>query len=428
MFDLIIRGARVVDSKRYEIADIGITDGVIQAIKMDLSSDAAHVVDASGLVLMPGGIDPHVHFNEPGRTDWEGIETGARALAKGGMTTYFDMPLNSSPVTNTVEDYNTKRQLMDEKSIVNGYLWGGLTPDNLEHLESLADAGVIGFKAFMSNSGIDEFRNVDDYSLYRGMEIIAGTGKVLALHAENDGLTAGMGQAAPDGSIRAYLSSRPVISEVEAIQRALLFAQETGCKLHIVHVSSVRGVEVLIEAQKKSIDVTWETCTHYLTLTDEDVERIGAAAKCAPPIRSQKEQDGLWMLLLRGNIPMVTSDHSPAPMSMKEDANFFKIWGGIAGCQSTLPLLLTVGYHQRHMSLQQIVSVTSYNAAQRFGLHSKGRIEVGADADLVLLNMDEGYTLQADDLEYRHKISPYIGRDFIGNVHSTFVNGAKVYG
>lgn len=426
--DLVIRAARVVDAKRYEVADVGIADGVIQQIAPEVDTGTATVIDATGLVLLPGGIDPHVHFNEPGRTEWEGFASGSEALAKGGMTSFFDMPLNSSPTTTTVEAYDEKRQLADEKSVVNAYLWGGLTPGNLDQLEALAARGVVGFKAFMSNSGIEEFPHVDDYSLYRGMEIIAKTGKILALHAENDSLTGGLSGSAADGSIRSYLDSRPIVAEVEAIQRAILFAQETGCKLHIVHVSSVRGVEALIEAQKRGVDVSWETCTHYLMLTDEDVERIGAAAKCAPPIRSRQEQYGLWSLLLRGDIPIVSSDHSPAPMSMKQDANFFKIWGGIAGCQSTLPLLISVGYHTRHMSLQQIAAVTSFNTAQRFGLTTKGRIDIGADADLVLIDMHKPYTLKADDLEYRHPISPYIGREMVGKIHSTFVKGKQVYG
>ena len=346
MVDLIIRQARVLDSTRDLIADVAVQNGKIVEVKSAISDSCPVEIDANGLLLIPGGIDPHVHFNEPGRAEWEGLATGSQALARGGMTSFFDMPLNSTPPVLSAEEYHKKRKNADEKSVVNAYLWGGLTPDNLDELDSLADCGVIGFKAFMSNSGIDDFKAVDDYSLYRGMEIAAKHGLIVAVHAENDSITSHLAQSAiTEGrlSVPDYLQSRPVIAELEAIQRAILFAQETGCRLHIVHISSGRGIELVKEAQEKNIDVTCETCPHYLVLTDEDVATIGAAAKCAPPIRSQEEQNALWHKLIAGDIDIVASDHSPAPMSLKQGYNFFSIWGGISGCQSTLPLLLTGG-------------------------------------------------------------------------------------
>ena len=256
MTDLIIRQARVVDSTRDEVADVAVENGKIIEVALSIRQTAKHEIDANGLVLMPGGIDPHVHFNEPGRADWEGLITGSQALAKGGMTSFFDMPLNSTPPVLNAEAYHTKRRLADEKSIVNAYLWGGLTPDNLDELEALVECGVIGFKAFMSNSGIDDFKAVDDYSLYRGMEILAPHGFIVAVHAENDSITSSLAQkAVQEGrlSIKDYLQSRPIIAELEAIQRAILFAKETACKLHIVHVSSARGVELVKEAQQQGL-------------------------------------------------------------------------------------------------------------------------------------------------------------------------------
>jgi allantoinase len=431
MADWILRGARLVDALRDELADIAVDDGKIVAIAPNLTEKAAVEISGEGLVLFAGGIDPHVHFNEPGRADWEGLATGSKALAKGGYTSFFDMPLNSTPPTTTVAAYDAKRALADKLSIVNCYLWGGLTPDNSGELEALSERGVIGFKAFMSNSGIDDFQAVDDYSLYRGMRIIAATGKILAVHAENDELTSQMAiNAIREGRIgvKDYLRSRPAVAELEAIQRAILFADETDCKLHIVHVSTGRGVALVLEAQERGVDVSCETCPHYLVFTEEDVERIGALAKSAPPIRAHEEQRALWRYLLADQLPMVVSDHSPAPMDLKQGGYFFKIWGGIASCQSTLSLLLTYGYQQRGMSLQQIAAVTSYNIARRFGLYSKGRIAVGMDADLSLMDIGQSEILEADALEYRHKISPYIGMNLQGKIIKTWVGGRLVYG
>ncbi|MEQ8673843.1 MAG: allantoinase AllB [Aggregatilineales bacterium] len=431
MTDLIIRNARVVDATRDDLADVAVQSGKIIDISPNIPLNIANEFDAQGQVLFPGGIDPHVHFNEPGRTDWEGFITGTKALAKGGMTGFFDMPLNSTPPTTTVDDFNAKQHLAEAHSLVNCYLWGGLIPGNLDYLKPLADRGVIGFKAFMSNSGMADFPAVDDYTLYRGMEIIAETGKILAVHAENDGITGGLAkdaQRAGKISARDYLESRPAIAEQEAISRAILMAEATGCKLHIVHVSSARGVEMVMGAQARGVDVTCETCPHYLVLTDEDVIRLGASAKCAPPIRDAEEQAALWELVMSGDLPIIASDHSPAPPDIKTGDDFFAIWGGISSCQSTLSLLLTFGHHQLGMSLQQITAVTSTNTANRFGLEHKGKLIEGADADMTLVDIHASYTLTADDLEYRHKISPYIGMTLRGQVNHTWVGGEHVYG
>ncbi|MFZ2878092.1 MAG: amidohydrolase family protein, partial [Phototrophicaceae bacterium] len=240
MADLILRGARVVDATQDHVADVAIKDGVIEAIGPDLSHRAVRDVDVSGLVLMPGGIDPHVHFNEPGRAEWEGIATGSEALARGGVTTFFDMPLNSSPVTTTAAAFDLKRQAIRANSRVHGYLWGGLIPGSVDEMMGMALLGAVGFKAFMSNSGLPEFPAVDDATLFAGMLRAAELGKIVAVHAENDSITAALAHEARSAGrvgVRAYLDSRPVIAELEAVQRALFFAGEARCKLHIVHVS-----------------------------------------------------------------------------------------------------------------------------------------------------------------------------------------------
>jgi allantoinase len=330
LYDLIIRNGQVVTANSVTQADIAVADGRITDIASALEGTAKEEIDAGGLHVFPGVIDAHLHFNEPGRADWEGFATGTRALAAGGTTTYFDMPLNSHPPTTDAEAFDLKLAAAQAQSLVDFGLWGGLVPGNLDRMEELVERGVVGFKAFMSNSGIDDFQAVDDLTLYEGMANAAKLGCIIAVHAENDAITGLMGRRAiSEGklTVRDYLDSRPVIAELEAIIRAILFARETGCALHIVHVSTWRGVSLVAASRLSGIDVSCETCPHYLSLTDEDVEQLGAVAKCAPPIRSQGEQEALWRHLADGSLEMVASDHSPSPPDMKTGDDFFKIWG-----------------------------------------------------------------------------------------------------
>jgi allantoinase len=416
-YDLVVRGGTVVTPSGPVAADIGVLDGAIAAIAPELEG-ATRELDAQGLHVFPAGFDPHVHFNEPGRTHWEGLETGTAALAAGGFTAFFDMPLNSSPPTTDGAAFDAKLAAARAAARVDYGFWGGLVPGNLDHLEELAERGVIGFKAFMSNSGIDEFRHADDVTLYEGMAICARLGRLVAVHAENDALT-----ARPHGSdARAFMASRPIVAEVEAIGRAIAFAEDSGCALHIVHVSSARGVELVAEARTRGVDVTCETCPHYLWLSQQDVETIGAAAKCAPPVRADAERERLWRLVSGGAVDMLSSDHSPSSPELKA-GSFAGAWGGIAGCQTTLTLLLSEG----DLPLEAAARLTSGGAAQRFGLPGKGRLEVGTDADLALIDLAGEHTLAAEDLQYRHRISPWIGRRLRARVTRTLLRGAEAW-
>jgi allantoinase len=425
--DLIIRGGLIVRVDSAEIGDLVIDGGKIVEAGPSVSGVSRAEIDATGLTIFPGLIDSHVHFNEPGRTEWEGIASGSAALAAGGGTCFFDMPLNSSPPVLDAESFDLKLAAANAKSLTDFGLWGGLVPGNLDRLEELAERGVVGFKAFMSNSGIADFQSVDDLSLYRGMQKAKALGLLVAVHAESESITSALTAemlAAGRTDIAAYLESRPVVAEAEAIERAILLAEETGCRLHIVHVSTPRGVELVHRAAARSGDVTCETCPHYLVLNRHDIERLGAAAKCAPPLRSLDINEGLWTAMSAGKIRIVASDHSPSPPGMKTSENFFKVWGGIAGVQSTLPILLS---RVPQLPLPLVGRLIASNVADRFQIAGKGRIDVGMDADLVLVQPNQSFKLNRKDLLDRHKLSPYVGRTFHGVIKKTVVRGSVVF-
>ena len=428
-YDLIVRGARLGWLSDAPVGDVAVADGVFAEVGSEVSGDAVEVVDGSRLHLLPGGVDPHVHLNEPGRTEWEGIATGTAALAVGGVTCAIDMPLNSSPPVLDGASFDLKAAAVSGSARVDLALWGGLVPGDVDRLDELAARGVMGFKAFMSYGGLDDFPPVDDLTLYEGMTRAASLGLPVAVHAESDTITAGLAaraRAAGRTGVRDYLASRPIVAETEAISRALHLASETGCALHVVHVSTGRGVALVAEARARGVDATCETCPHYLVLDEEDAERLGATAKCAPPLRPRGECDALWAALAAGDVAMVSSDHSPSPPSLKGGEDFFAVWGGIAGAQSSLELLLSEGVHAGRIQLPALASLFAATAASRFALPGKGVVEPGADADLELVDLEHARVLQASELRSRHPISPYVGRDFRGRVVRTILRGRTV--
>jgi allantoinase len=412
-FDLLVRGSE---------QDIAIAHGKCVAIGTNLKGTARDEIDATRMSIFPGVIDSHVHFNEPGRTEWEGFETGSRAAAAGGTTTVFEMPLNAHPPTIDGASFDAKRAAAEKSSLVDFGLWGGLVPGNLVQLETLRDRGVVGLKAFMCNSGIDDFQHVDLGTLREGMRIAAELGLLVAVHAESEEMTQRLTKeklADNKTTITDYLESRPVEAELDAIKHALDLAQETGCRLHIVHVTCGRGVKFVAEARARGVDVTCETCPHYLVLTDSDMKTMGAVAKCAPPLRSTGEQKDLWNHLI--DVTTIGSDHSPCPQEMKQHSNFFNVWGGISGCQHLLPLLIDA-----RMSREQIGSLTSNNVAKRFGITGKGGIEIGSDADFTIVDLDAQNVVTAEPLHYRHRQSPHIGRK-LPRIARTILRGQTIF-
>jgi allantoinase len=423
--DLVIRGGTLVEPTGPRRADVRIDGGLITDIAAEIAvrGGGADDIDACGLTLFPGVVDGHVHFNEPGRTEWEGASTGSRALAAGGGTTFIDMPLNSTPCTVTATDVELKRIALEKVSIADFGLWGGLVPGHVGDLPEMAAQGVVGFKAFMCDSGLPEFPRADDTTLRDGMIHARALGLPIAVHAERDDLVTAM----TGTTAREFLASRPVAAELDAIGRVLTIAEETGAAVHIVHVSSGRGVALAAAARDRGVDVSIETCPHYLTFTDADLERLGVIGKCAPPLRSAADQKELWRTVFDGTVDIVGSDHSPAPPEMKIADDFKTSWGGIAGIQSTLATLLTGGTPDRTLPLERVAALVAAAPARRFRMAHKGRIAIGHDADVVLVDLGATQTLTAGALLQRHPFSPYAGRSFRGVVRRTIRRGETIF-
>ena len=415
---MIVRGGTVVTERGVEQADIAIANGQITEVGPGLRGGGEEI-DASGLHVFPGGIDSHVHFNEPGRTEWETIANGSAALAAGGYTTFIDMPLNNLPVTTDVAAFDLKRQAMERSSLIDFGLWAGLVPGNVKRVEELAERGAMGFKAFMCPSGIPEFPPCDERTLRDAMKRIARLDSILLLHAEDPSKL-----REPKGpSARDFLDSRPEDAETSAVGQATAWASRYGNRLHIVHLSLADSAAFVGAGQGKGIDVSGETCPHYLLYSEDELATLGGIGKCAPPFRSRDSVNRLWNALLEGWIEMVVSDHSPSTLLLKEGDDFTKIWGGISGCQSTRQLLLA----KEWLDLPIIASLTSTNIARRFRLDQKGDIAPGFDADLWLVDLSSEDVVRREDLLYLNPFSVHEGQPIRGKTVRTLVRGRTVF-
>jgi allantoinase len=433
---LVLRSERVVTPEGVRPAGVWIREGRIERVTApDEIPSGAPLLDCRDLVVMPGIVDTHVHVNEPGRTEWEGFETATRAAAAGGVTTLVDMPLNSVPATTTQEALRIKLEAARGRCRVDAGFWGGVVPGNAGDLPGLWRDGVLGFKAFLVPSGVEEFRHVGEADLREALPVLARLGAPLLVHAELPGpveAAAGVWDGAGPAGLRdygRYLRSRPDAAEVEAVELLVRLCRETGARVHVVHVSSAGVLPVLRRARAEGLPMTAETCPHYLTFAAEEIPEGGVALKCAPPIRSRENRERLWEALREGLLDLIASDHSPSPPERKEvgTGDFRAAWGGIASLQLALPAVWT-GARKRGFTVVHLAEWMCAAPARLAGLADrKGTIAPGHDADLIVWDPEESFTVDPGSLHHRHPLTPYAGRTLDGVVRRTLLRGETVY-
>ena len=405
---------------------VGIGAGRIAAVEpAGAQVDADETVRlGDDVVLLPGLVDTHVHVNDPGRTEWEGFGHATRAAAAGGVTTIVDMPLNSLPPTTDRAALDAKRQSAQGKVVVDVGFWGGAVPTNRHDLAPLWEGGVLGFKCFLADSGVEEFPALDEADLRASAAVVASFGGLLLVHAEDPDA---LHDPPPGASYAGFAASRPEGAEVSAVRAVIDAARATGCRLHVVHLAAGAALPLLRSAHDDGVPVSAETCPHYLTFAAAEVPDGATAFKCCPPIRDAANRDLLWNGLADGTLGMVVSDHSPAPAALKalDTGSFADAWGGISSLQLGLAATWTAARDRGHR-LSDVVRWMATGPADRAGLHRKGRIAIGADADLCVLAPDESFVVDPAALEHRHPVTPYAGRTLTGVVRETWLAGRRL--
>lgn len=431
----VIGGGTVVTDYGRFTADVLIVNGRIAGLTTEYTAEPGDErIDATGLWVMPGGIDPHTHFEEPDPNLLEGFATGGGGAAAGGITTVIEMP-QAHPTTTTVEHLRQKQAIVRRHAIVDMALWAGVIGEPAQpaaELEQLAQAGAAGFKSFMASSS-PFFPAVNTAQLLAAMRTIAALGLPYALHAEDaDLLAAGLRQMQEEGRTDplAHADSRPPLVETVAVSTAIQLAAATGCRVHICHASSAAALRLIAEARQRGVHITVETCPQYLTLNTDDLVRLKGFARCAPPLREQDEVDAIWHYVLDGTVAFICSDHSPYLIETKQvgDVNIFDAPLGLPGVETLLPAFFDAAVVQRGMDPSQFVRQISTNAARMFGLYPrKGTIAPGADADLVLFDPAQQWTVAGDALHHRQRWSTWEGRQITGRVVRTLRRGETIF-
>ena len=422
--DLVVRSRRTVTPDGIRPAAIQVTDGRIRAIEdYSAGGDADREVDIGDLALLPGLVDTHVHVNEPGRTDWEGFTTATQAALAGGITTIVDMPLNSLPPTVSVAALREKQSAAEGQCWVDVAFWGGAVPGNEGEFAGLHEAGVVGFKCFLLDSGNQEFPPLDEAGLRSAMAVLAGLDATMIVHAED----AAEISSVSSRDFGAFVASRPPKAERRAIEKVVAAAAGTGARAHIVHLSAAECVAMIAGAQGAGIRLSAETCPHYLVFATEQVPEGATEFKCCPPIRDGHNREALWRGLEAGVIDCVVSDHSPCPPAMKspDTGDFGTAWGGISSLQLGLSAVWTVA-QRRGRTLDEVARWMAARPAALAGLTAKGRLAPGCDADLVAFDPDEAFTVDAAGLRHRHAMTPYNGQKLTGQVKRVWLRGKEI--
>jgi allantoinase len=422
-----LKSRRVLLPSGEREATLVIQDGIITTIgKFDLEVECP-IEDFGDQVIMPGLVDTHVHINEPGRTDWEGFETATQAAAAGGITTLVDMPLNCIPVTTSRSALDEKLRALEGKLWVDCGFWGGVVPDSIDELDDLLNAGVLGVKSFLIDSGIDEFPNVSVEDLRRARPIVAAHGLPYLIHAELPG--AEVSESLPLSTYQDFLQSRPDKWELDAIDLIISEMAEHNCHMHIVHLSTAEALTRFSDAKKQGLNITVETCPHYLALASEDIDKNITLYKCCPPIRGEQNRDALWQGLRDGVINFIVSDHSPCTANLKliDSDDIDSAWGGIAALQFGLPIVWTEASN-RGFELKDISHLMSEATAKFVGLEGrKGKIKVGHDADLIVFDEACEYYISEAEIYHKNKFSPYVGKKVRGKVTRTYLRGTCIF-
>lgn len=432
-YDLYIKNANIVMDDVVVHGGILILGDKFAAFVIDDQEiDAAKVVDAKNNYIFPGLIDTHVHINEPGRTEWEDYYSGTCSCIAGGITTPLVMPLNATPPTTNIDRLNERCEIGSSRIVCDVAHWGGLVNNNLSDLDALNKGGVIGYKAFLSDSATD-FERIDDDLIYAGLVKSRELGNVIGLHAENEYITKYLTKCLKTINRidrAAWSESHPEFEELEAIRRACTINEAANGHLHICHVSIASGIREIHQFSGRGVDMSVETCAHYLYFDEQMFEKIGPAAKCAPPLRCRENVDAMWELVGAGWVTNIASDHSPCTNDLKNNGNdnIWNAWGGINGNECLLSVVLTEGYHKHGLSLPKIAALVSGNPARRFGLdQTKGAIQIGHDADFCIVDINKKWTFSAESMHTKNKHSAYDGQTLTGQVLSTYVRGELVY-